>query len=274
MALYLRFAYDHGMKIDGSAWTRGLFPALCISLLCAASGSDQQERSAGPEAEFHMARLIYTSIRGGRAGSWGYRMPWWAIDYPEAEYHFLRGLRRLSGIDVANDSIHLELTQDEIFDYPWLLAQQVGLWSLDDAETARLREYLLRGGFLLADDFHGQREWQVFVDVTHRVFPEKPIVELPEDAEVLHVFYDLDQRTQIPGRRHLYRDAGGEIKAQMDGPPHWRGIYHEGRLIVAINFNMDMGDAWEHADDPVYPEPMTALAYRFGLNYVIYAMTH
>jgi hypothetical protein len=116
----------------------------------------------------------------------------------------------------------------------------------------------------------------VFIESISRVFPDRAIVDLPEADPLLHVLYDLDQRTQIPGRRHLYRGAGGHIMVEPEGsPPRWRGIYDdEGRLMVAINFNMDMGDAWEHADDPVYPEPMTALAYRFGINYIVYAMTH
>ena len=110
----------------------------------------------------------------------------------------------------------------------------------------------------------------VFMDVIRRVFPDRPVIDLPENDALLHVLYDLNQRTQIPGRRHLWQGA-----AHMEGPPRWQGVYDdEGRLLIAINFNMDMGDAWEHADDPGYPEPMTALAYRFGINYIIYAMTH
>ncbi len=82
------------------------------------------------------------------------------------------------------------------------------------------------------------------------------------------ILFDLDERTQIPGERHLGYQ-------RMEGPPHWRGIYDDdGRLMVAINHNIDMGDAWEHADDPHYPAAMTSTAYRFGVNYVIYAMTH
>ena len=109
-----------------------------------------------------------------------------------------------------------------------------------------------------------------------KVLPDFPIVTLdPRRDEVFHVLYDLDTLTQIPGERHLYRSGDGSIQAQLDGPQRWAGIYDkEGRLMVAINFNMDMGDAWEHADDPYYPEPMTALAYRFGINYLIYALTH
>jgi hypothetical protein len=227
----------------------------------------------GPEAEFHMARLIYSPAPGSRRGGWGH--PMWAIDYPDAEYHITRGIRRLTRIDTANDSIHLRLTDDRIFDYPWLFVQQVGNWLLDDEEAARLREYLLRGGFLLVDDFHGSYDWSIFMNSIRRVFPDRPIIDLVEGHEILHVFYDLDQRTQIPGRRHLYMTGGGEVSAQLQGPATWRGIFDDdGRLIVAINFNMDMGDAWEHADDYYYPEPMTALAYKFGINYLIYSMTH
>ncbi|MGK0296730.1 MAG: hypothetical protein ACI9XC_000322 [Gammaproteobacteria bacterium] len=225
-----------------------------------------------PEAEFHMARLIYSP---GAGGSRGYMRSMWAIDYPAAEYHFIQGVRRLTRIDSANDSIHLRITDDRIFDFPWLFVQQVGTWTLDNEEISRLREYLLRGGFLLVDDFHGSQDWIVFNNIIRKVFPNRPLLDLVDENEILHVFYDLDQNTQIPGRRHLYRTMSGEISAQLAGPATWRGIYDdENRLMVAINFNMDMGDAWEHADDPVYPEPMTALAYRFGINYLIYSMTH
>ena len=223
-----------------------------------------------PEAEFHMARLVYASNQGQRA--W---RPWWAIDYPEAEYHLTRGLARLTSLDVADDSRHLRLTDEDIFDYPWLFAQQAGRWFLDADEIERLREYVLRGGFLVVDDFHGERDWQVMRAALESAFPEWPITPLPENHPLMNVLYDLDQRTQIPGRRHLYRSPGGEIQARLWGPAEWHGIHDErGRLVVAINFNMDMGDAWEHADDPDYPVPMTSLAYRFAVNYVIYAMSH
>ena len=218
-----------------------------------------------------MARLIYAD--SPNANRYGHNM--WAIDYPAAEYHIIQGIRRLTRVDTADDSIHLRLGDDRLFDHPWLFAQQVGNWYLSAAEAARLREYLLRGGILVADDFHGSNDWLIFTDSIRRVFPDRPIINMAEGEQILHVFYDLDQRTQIPGRRHLVRLKNGEIGAQMQGQASWKGIYDDdGRLMVAINYNMDMGDAWEHADDPVYPEPMTALAYKFGINYIIYAMTH
>src|SRR6476660_7577574 len=95
-------------------------------------------------------------------------------------------------------------------------------------------------------------------------FPDRPIIDIPDDDPLLHIFFDLNKRTQIPGRRHLRIGPGGRVVAQMQGPPQWRGIYDDRkRLMVAINFNMDMGDAWQHADDAFYPAEMTGLAYRF-----------
>ena len=156
--------------------------------------------------------------------------------------------------------------------YPWLYAVEVGHWYLDEQDAALIREYLLRGGFLIVDDFWGTNEWAVFEDSMRRVFPGRPIVEIDESDTLMSLIYDLDKSVQIPGRSYFRRG----VTWQNDGyTPHWRGIYDgEGRLMVAINFNMDLGDAWEHADDPRYPERFTGLAYRFAVNYVIYSMTH
>ena len=122
-----------------------------------------------------MGRLVYVSNQGEMA--W---RPWWAIDYPEAEFHLTRGLERLTALDVAGDSRHLQLTDDDIFDYPWLFAQQAGRWHLDGAEVLRLREYVMRGGFLVVDDFHGAGDWQVMSDALRRAFPDtaRPLSEL------------------------------------------------------------------------------------------------
>jgi hypothetical protein len=210
--------------------------------------------------------MYYNDYGGGwRGGSF-------QTDYPEAEYHFTLGVGRLTRVEIGERARIVEVTDDMIFDYPWLYAVEVGRWHLDDTEAARLREYLLRGGFLMTDDFHGSRQWQGFVESMQRVFPDRPIVEIPDDDEVKHVLYDLDAHIQIPGIAALRYG----VTYEQDGvEPHWRGIYDDaGRLMVAINFNMDLGDAWEHANDAFYPEPMTGLATRFAVNYVIYAMTH
>jgi hypothetical protein len=246
-------------------------------LLALAATAAQTARSGrGPSLtahQFQIARLIYDPIDASNGFRW---RDWWAIDYPEAEYHFTQGIRRLTRLQIADDSIHLRATDSRLFDYPWLFAQQVGRWDLSQAEAQALREYLLRGGFLVADDFHGPQQYQIFLASMQRVFPDREIVDLPADNHVLHVTYDISERVQIPGKRHLYRDGSGGIQVDPEGtPPLWKGIFDDtGRLMVVMNFNMDMGDSWEHADDPDYPQAMTALGYRFGINYIMYAMTH
>jgi hypothetical protein len=133
-------------------------------------------------------------------------------------------------------------------------------------------DYLNRGGFLMVDDFHSDYEWDVFMDSMRRVYPDRAVVDIGEEDQAFHILYDLKDRFQIPGIQYKWSGSTSE-KGGVD--PHWRGIYDEkGRLVVAICFNMDLGDAWEHADDPQYPEKFAALAYRTALNYIIYSMTH
>ena len=246
-----------------------MFAGLAVLLLTlTAAGDDLNGAPSWPTNEFHFTRLYYNGNnyeRGWGGGSW-------TTDYPEAEYHFTMGVSRLTRVDVGEQSRMLALNDDTLFDYPWLYAVEVGRWYLDDTEAGRLREYLLRGGFLMTDDFHGSRQWASFMESMQRVFPDRPVVEIPENDEVLHALYDVSERIQIPGIAAL---RYGQTYEQDGVTPHWRGIYDDaGRLMVAINFNMDLGDAWEHADDPFYPEAMTGLAYRFAVNYVVYAMTH
>jgi hypothetical protein len=250
----------------------------CLACLLAAVAGAQNLRDPSgtePEAEFHLGRVMYRTLGGG--GSRGFSNPWWAIDYPVAEKNFLPALVRLTRLAVAEDSRHLELTDGRIFSYPFLFLQQPGNgnWQPSDEEARRLREYLMRGGFLLVDDFHGEFEWHILQTALRRVLPGREIVEIPDGDSVMHALYDLDERFQIPGRRHLRLRRGGEPVVYMQGPPSWRGIYDDhGRLLVAMNWNIDMGDGWEHADDPYYPVEMTGMAYRLAVNYVIYAMTH
>ena len=133
----------------------------------------------------------------------------------------------------------------------------------------------MRGGFLLVDDIHTEYEWDVFAAAMQQVFPDRAFIEIPAGDPVMTVFYDLTDRIQIPGVRHLRMTRGGEIVTRMEGPPSWRGLYDDrNRLMVAVNLNADMGDAWEHADDAFYPAEMTGHAYRLGVNYIIYALTH
>jgi hypothetical protein len=130
----------------------------------------------------------------------------------------------------------------------------------------------MRGGFLVVDDFHGSYQWSGFLRSMRKVFPERPIVDIAEDDAVLSLHFNIDTNRPIPGIMALRYGVTWEHDGYV---PTWRGIYDDdGRLMVVINFNVDLGDAWEMADEPWYPEEYTALAYRFGVNYVLYSMTH
>ena len=222
---------------------------------------------AAAPPEFRFVRLVYAD-NGLRFGG----REQWLTDWPEAEQHLLRGVRRLTRIDTASEGQYLSILDERLFDYPWLYAVEVGSWVLNDAEIARLRDYLLRGGFLMVDDFHGTQEWAGFVDGMRRIFPDRPIVDIPPDDPVFHVAFDLTDHIQIPGIQSLYSGRNYE----RDGfQAEWRGVYDDqGRLMVVVNFNMDMGDAWEHADVPEYALQYTTRAYKYAINYILYAMTH
>ena len=199
------------------------------------------------------------------------------VDWPAAENHFTTGVARLTRVD-AGDPRHLRLTDDRIFDYPWIYATQTGWWGLSDAETSRLREYFLRGGFLVVDDFWGPEQWEVFRRTMDRVFPNRPITDIALSDSVMHIVYDIQQKDLvfIPGSRHLWRGPNGIQVVQPEGAHSaWRALSDDkDHMVVAVNFNTDVGDAWEFADVPYYPEAMTSLAYRYGINYLVYSMTH
>jgi hypothetical protein len=237
------------------------------------SYSDEEDNPAPipPDAkehtEFVFARLRYPNFRAGY-----YWRGSWATDYPKADRQFLQGLRRLTRLHSRSVEHVVDLDNEDIYNYPWIYAVEVGRWELNEQRAQRLRDYLNRGGFLMVDDFHGTYEWDVFFDSMRRVYPDRPVVDLESAEPIFHVLYDLDQKVQIPGI-HI---VGSGRTYERDGvDPRWRGMYDEkGRLTVAICHNMDLGDAWEWADHPYYPERYASLAYRVAINYIIYSMTH
>jgi len=231
------------------------------------------------DADFNFLRVEYTDntgrgfgfvSRGGRASGW------WAQDWPDCENHFTIGVNRLTRVH-AGDPRHLPLTDEHIFDYPFIYLTQTGYWDLSKEEIAALREYLLRGGFLMTDDFwsdRGPQEWNNFEDTMNEVLPNHPPTKIELSDSVMHVLYDIEQKdlTFIPGSRHVFN---GRVNQPAGTTHEWKAIYDDkGRMVVAVNFNTDIGDAWEFADVPEYPEKMTNLAYHYGINYLIYSLTH
>jgi len=215
---------------------------------------------------FYFTRAVYSDFAG-----WG--RPSWATDCPEADQHFVFGLKRLTNIDAFDLQHMVSLEDSALRNYPFLYAVEVGRMALTDTEVEGLRTYLLAGGFLVVDDFWGTREWATFAGEMERVLPEYPIVELPMDHPLLDTFYQIDTVLQVPNVR---QGRWGGPTWEKDGYiPHLRGILDsEGRLLVLISWNSDLGDAWEWADDPYYPILYSNYAYRLGVNLVLYGMTH
>jgi hypothetical protein len=236
------------------------------------------------KTEFVWGRLMYPNgafggrgfgRRGFGGGDWreGGRGIFWTMDYPRSDRHLMLALRRLTRVNARSVEQAVNLEDGEGYDWPWLYGVEVGHWDLGDDLAKKLREYLLRGGFLMVDDFHGSYEWDVFMQSMQKVFPDRPVVDLDDKDPIFHSIYDLDDRIQVPGASPWF---GRGITYEQDGvQARWRGIYDDhNRLMVAICHNMDLGDSWEHADNPQYPEKFSALGIRIATNYVVYAMTH
>ena len=237
--------------------------------------SDYQEKT-----EWTFSRLMYPQISGRYGfgyrrygGDWRRGLSMWTQDYPRADRHFLQAMRRLTRIHTRSVEQPVNLDDgDDVFNWPWLYAVQVGWWNLTDAQAQKLREYLLRGGFFMCDDFWGESQWEVFQRSMKRVFPDRAVVDIPDSDYIFHTVYDLDNRYQVPGARYL--STGVTYKCE-NCPARWRGIYDDrGRVMAAMTFDSDLGDSWEWADDPRYDEKFSALGIRIGVNYVVYAMTH
>ncbi len=227
--------------------------------------------------EFVVARLMFPSNGIGpgswSGGDWRQGGTSWAVDYPRADRRLAAILRRLTRIDVRSVEQPVNLDDgDDVYYWPFMMAGLPGSWNLSDAQAARLRDYLLRGGFLLCDSFFGTREWAGFVQGMKRVFPDRPIIDLPDSHPVFHSVYDLTDKHQIANWQALGRGTG----YRADGAtPQWRGIEDDaGRLMVLIAFNNDLGDSWQRADEPDYPEDDVNLGLRLGVNVAVYAMTH
>jgi hypothetical protein len=207
----------------------------------------------------------------------------WTIDYPRSDRHLAMAIRRLTRIDAkpVEQPINLE-ADDDVFNYPWLYAVEVGHWELTEQMVVKFREYLNRGGFFMCDDFHGTDEWNVFVHCMHRILPDREIVDIPLTDAIMHSVYDIEERYQVPGMQSTLPPYSVCEKCRTNptwgtggDTPHFRGIYDDhGRLIAVMTHNNDLGDSWENADDPKYPQKYSALGIRIGVNYIVYAMTH
>lgn len=217
--------------------------------------------------EFYFTRGVYSSTVDN--DPWG---PRWAIDYPEADRHFLVALARLTGIDAYATDNAQPLGGRAIREFPFVYVVEAGALQLSGDERTALREYLLAGGFMMVDDFWGTWAWDNLVAQLEQVLPGHAIRDVPLDHPLFHSFFDIDELVQVP---NVAQAATGRTHEYDGHVPHARGIYDaHGRLMVLINWNTDLGDAWEWADDADYPLHFSSYAYKLGINIVIYAMSY
>lgn len=221
---------------------------------------------------FYFSRIAYSGVP-----KFGYAS--WTVDFPKADRQLMLGVRRLiETLDLYPFENALLLDSEELRDFPFLYAVEVGHMVLSAEEKNGLRDYLLTGGFLMVDDFWGDKEWAEFEREISEVLPGYQVEKLPMDHAIFHTFYDIERVVQVPNLR-LARNVRLGLSKQtweFEGfVAEVHGIFDEHRrLMVAINWNGDLGDAWEWAESSEYPLEFSRYAYEIAVNTIVYAMTH
>jgi len=233
--------------------------------------STPDDRYAGLQWRFVRIKYHFPA-EGTRVPQDFYGDPW-GIDAPAAEQNLTRRVKTATAIQVE-DPILLALDDPRLFQYPWIYAVEPSSMRLQDQEIPLLREFLLRGGSMMVDDFHGPLEWDAFIVQMKRLFPDREIVEVPKDHPVFDAFYKIDAYPQVAGLGSFLQGRTWEKGGVM---PHLRAILDDtGRPMMFINWNTDMGDGWEWSNAEQYPGyiKFTAMAYRMAINEIVYALTH
>lgn len=221
------------------------------------------------DGRYHFVRVRYES--GGGRGGFGFGGrgggPPWAHDYPRAELNFLQIVGETTFIDPLLDGSNI-LTFDDprLFQYPIAYIVEVGRWDPADSEVAALAQYLQKGGFLIVDDFGGNRELSNLEFQLNRALPGAQLFEIGEDHEIFDSFFRINPRAVVPPY------------SRGRGAPMFFGVYEDNdrdkRLLAIINFNNDIAEYWEFSDRGYYPIDLANEAYKLGVNYLVYAMTH
>ncbi len=213
---------------------------------------------------FRFVRIKYnTNTSGGRWGRRGGGSGAWSHDYPTAEYNLYEALDRSTKIKVHGEPLILTLTDNRIFEYPFLYLCEPGYWHLNEKEAENLREYFKRGGFVLFDDFRGRREWDNFYYQIKLVFPDKEPEEIPNDHPVWSVYYEIDP-VEAPS---LVSGGYGRYDDQ-----YYTMFDKKGRMMMIVCYNQDIGDGWEWPGSNF--NQGASEAFKMGINFIIWALTH
>jgi len=229
------------------------------------------DREAGLQWRF--VRVKYHFVTEGTQIPQEFAGEPWFIDAPAAEQNLSRRLKTATAIHVE-DPIVLPIEDPRLFEYPWVYFVEPGTLKLLDSDVTTLREYFLRGGTAMFDDFHGPLEWENFEHEIKRVFPNRPIVEVPRDHPVFSAVYKIDGYPQVAGIGSFMQGRTWEKGGFM---PHLRTILDDsGRPMMFINWNTDMGDGWEWSNVVEFPQYVkyTSMAYQMAINEIVYSLTH
>jgi hypothetical protein len=269
---------------------------VAIIVLCTAAGFAQRIWAGGYgytpprfptkhsfQGSFNFCRAMFDSNRREKRG--------WSTDYPGADLNFSTRLAELTkapvtlrrdrddatGEDYPPDAVVVRLTDDALFKCPFVLMQDSGTADFSNEEAARLREYLLKGGFVFASDYWGELAREQFDEQLRLALPasDYPIVELPLSHSIWNTLFDVKTVPQMPSIQS-WRRSGGNTDRGVVAPPSARGIVDErGRLMVVMLHNTDIPDGWEReGEDPEYFYRFSPDAYAVGINIILYAMTH
>ncbi len=224
-------------------------------------GIEEEPRN---ETKFTMGRIFFNfpmmmKFMGPLGAGNG---PAWSHDWPNSEEHFMKIMSEVTKLDVNPGGHIISFQTDDCFKYPIAYLCEVGYIMLSREEAHRMSEYLLRGGFLIVDDFRGEREMANFVDQMKQVFPDRSLEELPRTHPIWTCFYDISKLFPEPPYSKWLT-------------PKYMGMSDDtGRLMMVVDYNNDISEYWEWSNDPFQPIEPTNEAYKYGVNYVMYALTH
>lgn len=255
-----------------SAWRRavalGVVAAATTTALIAQEGWFGRERRRAPVVEESQAgydgRFSFVRIRYGPPGQLRFRRePPWAHDFPRADFNFLKILGEITFVRSWVDQGNIRTLDDpELAQFPVAYMSEPGFWTMNDAEVEGLRAYLQKGGFLIFDDFRENHMYNLEAQM-RRVLPDLSFQRLDAAHPVFHSFFEINSLDDVPG---------------YYGEPEWHGLFEDNdprkRLLAVANYNHDLGELWEFSDTGYVPVDLSNEAYKFGVNYVMYALTH
>jgi len=264
----LRLNYTRFLKRQASIVNRKWTLFICVMITALSMfvlGAQDLPEVPRKESKFTFGRIMFSSpmtrfFGGGRGGDWN--NPPWSHDWPRSEEHLMKIMAEVTRLDVNPGGHIISFQNDDCFKYPIAYLCEVGFLQLSEQEAHRMAEYLLRGGFLIVDDFRGEREWYNFVNQMRQVFPDRTLEELPRTHQIWTCFYDIsDLSIEPPYSKFL--------------TPRYFGMSDDnGRLMMVVDYNNDISDYWEWSDNPIVPIETSNEAYKYGVNYIMYALTH